>query len=327
MNLTVTKKLLETLNIESDTALSGAEAIEKMAHNEYGLVLMDHIMPDMDGAETTKILRKKGYTPEKLPVILFTANAIEEIRKTASEAQFNDYLPKPISKASLVEILKKWLPEQSELTDNTESHREAYSEQIAKIAGEIKEIDIESALKRVDYKNSILESSIRIMTRSLPEVVEKIDTYLYCNDIQNFTIEVHGAKGSLLNIGANGIAKLAEELEMRSKAGDIDFCVQNLPELNTQLLTLYEKLSKIIEEQDKNSPPKKKGDAGTLKKQIKEVKKHIENFKSDEAVHLIKKLTEHTYGESTDLFLQKLSRLMEEFQYDQAIELITQEKI
>lgn len=330
MNLVVAKKLIENLGVECDTASSGSEAIEKVTGRGYDLILMDHLMPDMDGVETTKTLREKGYTPEKLPIALFTSNAIEDIQEAFTDAKFNDYIPKPIERGALMNLLKKWLPEgkfQDKTNSDASSNKEACSKQIAKVAEEIKEINIEEALKRVDNKSDILESSLKIITRKLPEIVDKMNNSLFGGDIKNFTIEVHGVKGSLMNVGANDIAKLAEELETRSRDQDVDFCRQNLPELSTQLLTLCEKLSKIINSLDNNSTPKKQGDAKALRKQIKEVEKCINDFKIDEATVLLAKMMSCTYGEKTDSFLQKLSRLTEEFEYEKAIELITKEKI
>ncbi len=330
MNLMLAKKLLETLDVECDTASSGTEAIGKITYIKYNLVLMDHLMPEMDGVETTKKLREKGYTPEKLPVILFTANDIDEIQEMIADAQFNDYLPKPLNRVSLEDMLKKWQnggKVKNKPAVNAPDSEKVHCEKIIKAIREIEEIDVESALERVGGDNSILESSLKIMTRGLPEVIEKLNKSFYSGDIANFTIEVHGVKGTLLNIGANGLAEIAGELEKRSRAEDLNFCKQNIHLLNDQLLTLHEKLSKIMDNQSDSSQPKKKGNTGTLKKQIKKLKQYIDDFKGDEAVKLIESMLIYTYSEDTDLFLQKLMRLIEEFQYEQALELIAREKI
>ncbi len=326
INLLITSKLLETFNIKCDTALSGKEAIEKIGCNNYNLVLMDHMMPEMDGVETTKILREQGYTSEILPIVALTGNAADNF----TNSQFNDYISKPIDREIFSNMLKKWLPEkiQGESIDNKQSNIATYSKKIAEIAKNISEIDIDSAIKRMGGNSDIFESSLKILTHRMPETMDKINSYLAAEDIKNFTIEVHGIKGSLMNVGVIEIAKLAEALEERSKNQDIDFCKQNLPELNVQLLTLYEKLSKIIDnEEDNISSFKKEGDIATLRVQIEEINQYIENFEIDEAIDTLKNVMSYTYNKDVGSFLQKLLRFLEEFEYEKAAELIAAEKI
>ena len=110
INLKVAAAYLERHNILADTALSGAEAVIKILKENprYDIVFMDHMMPDMDGIETTRMIRKSGYAD--LPVIALTANALEGVRDMFIDAGLDDFISKPINPAELNNILLRWLP-------------------------------------------------------------------------------------------------------------------------------------------------------------------------------------------------------------------------
>ncbi len=118
MNLSVIENLLKRTGIRIDTALSGRDALTLAANNRYDAVLIDHMMPEMDGIETLKRLRatKEG---KDIPAVALTANAVSGARKIYMEAGFNDYLSKPVDGKKLERMLKKLLPPEK-LTDPSE---------------------------------------------------------------------------------------------------------------------------------------------------------------------------------------------------------------
>lgn len=112
INLKVAEGHLKTYQMQVDTATSGFEAIEKIKNQEYDIVFMDHLMPNMDGIETHQEIRliKKDYI-EKIPVIALTANASSEIKDLFIREGFQDFMSKPIQPNVLREVLLKWLHE------------------------------------------------------------------------------------------------------------------------------------------------------------------------------------------------------------------------
>lgn len=111
MNLKVCVNLLKLMKIKPDTVSSGMEAIESMRKNVYDIVLLDHMMPKMDGIETLKKLQEEGLVPPETVVIALTANAVVGAREMYLEAGFDDYLSKPVDLRALERALKKYLPE------------------------------------------------------------------------------------------------------------------------------------------------------------------------------------------------------------------------
>lgn len=110
INLTVTEGLLEPMQMKIDTALSGKIAIDKISQKHYDLIFMDHMMPELDGVETTRIIRRMHPEYNDVPIIALTANAVDGARNLFLDEGMNDFIPKPIELPVIVEKLKTWLP-------------------------------------------------------------------------------------------------------------------------------------------------------------------------------------------------------------------------
>jgi len=109
-NLIVDQGLLSLLSVHADLAESGREALDKMEKSKYDLVLLDHMMPDMDGEETLRRIKSKtGENFENIPVIALTANAAIGGREEFIKRGFTDYISKPVELEKLKEVLKKYL--------------------------------------------------------------------------------------------------------------------------------------------------------------------------------------------------------------------------
>lgn len=110
INLIVASKLLNKYGIQPLSVQSGAECIEKLKEDsDVDLILMDYMMPEMDGIEATQIIRS---TFEKhIPIVALTADAIAGMDEEFKKAGMDDYLSKPIDIEKLVEILARWLPD------------------------------------------------------------------------------------------------------------------------------------------------------------------------------------------------------------------------
>ena len=107
LNIKVASRMLESYQIEIDTALSGIECIEKIKNSTYDLILLDDMMPKMSGSETLQELKK--IEDFKTKVVVLTANAISGMKEKYLSIGFHDYLAKPIDKLELKRILKTYL--------------------------------------------------------------------------------------------------------------------------------------------------------------------------------------------------------------------------
>ncbi|MCR4793068.1 MAG: response regulator [Lachnospiraceae bacterium] len=112
INRYVAKNLLNLYDIKPACVPSGEHAIKVCGKREFDLVLMDYMMPEMDGIEAMKKIREEYPAYKNIPIIAFTADAVSESRELLLKEGMDDFLPKPVKMSDLEEILKKWLPEE-----------------------------------------------------------------------------------------------------------------------------------------------------------------------------------------------------------------------
>ncbi|MDR2123794.1 MAG: response regulator [Desulfovibrio sp.] len=111
VNLMIAESLLTSYGGEVDTSESGAEAVERVRNGDYDLVFMDHMMPELDGIDATRLIRAlPGEKYARLPVVALTANVVGDVRSMFLHGGMNDFLAKPIAVRELELILQQWLP-------------------------------------------------------------------------------------------------------------------------------------------------------------------------------------------------------------------------
>ncbi|MDR2111005.1 MAG: response regulator [Spirochaetaceae bacterium] len=109
INLDLTQAMLESFGIAVELTQKGQTAIELAGKNRYDIIFMDHMMPEMDGIETTARIRALGGHNKTVPIIALTANVINGAEAMFIENHFNGLLSKPIEFASLNRCLRRWL--------------------------------------------------------------------------------------------------------------------------------------------------------------------------------------------------------------------------
>jgi signal transduction histidine kinase/ActR/RegA family two-component response regulator len=109
INQKVALAMLKNLGYQADIARNGVEAVKAILSQNYDLVLMDCLMPEMDGFEATRCIRGRGDQYARLPIIAMTANAFAEDRDACLAAGMTDYLSKPVREAELRSKLQHWL--------------------------------------------------------------------------------------------------------------------------------------------------------------------------------------------------------------------------
>ena len=113
MNLEVEKKLLIDTQMQIDTVKNGTAALNDTLSYRYDVILMDHLMPEMDGIECLANIRKqRGGLNNHVPVIVLTANAGSDNIEMYRASGFDGYLLKPVSGAQLEEMLLRHIPEE-----------------------------------------------------------------------------------------------------------------------------------------------------------------------------------------------------------------------
>jgi len=113
INLIIAEETLAQYGGKVDLAFSGAKAIELILENNYDVVFMDHMMPEMDGVDVTRAVRAlPGDRFRELPIIALTANVVGDVKDMFIESGMNDFLSKPLEQAEIERVLRKWLPQE-----------------------------------------------------------------------------------------------------------------------------------------------------------------------------------------------------------------------
>ena len=111
LNLQIAEFMLETFEIKAELATSGARALELVQRNNYDIIFMDHMMPEMDGVETTQKIRSLGGFNSRVPIVALTANAVTGAAEMFMKNGFNGFISKPIDNTALASMLVECLPE------------------------------------------------------------------------------------------------------------------------------------------------------------------------------------------------------------------------
>jgi len=247
-NLKVAEGLMLPYKMQIDLRLSGAEAIEAVKANDYDIVFMDHMMPEMDGIEATKRIREMGYG--ELPIIALTANAVSGTKEMFLSNGFNDFLSKPIDIIKMNAILSKWLPKEKQ------------------------EKTTETVLKSESNVNSEVLSTFH---RDGVNKIEEIKKCLETDNYNLYTIYVHALKSASASIGASELSEMAKSLENAGKQHDFAYIKQHNPAFISALEVVLDDISKVL----KKDEPKGSVDFATLKIELNKLKEAIRVFDSD----------------------------------------------
>jgi signal transduction histidine kinase/CheY-like chemotaxis protein len=233
-NLRVAKELMRPYNINIHTCLSGAEAVELVKENRYDLIFMDHMMPGMDGIETTARIRAweaalnpparaNGAPPEHsgIPIVALTANAVSGQREIFLQSGINDFLAKPIDIQKLDDILEKWLPREKQIAApgaEEEIKEEEVKPELIETAPleadiAIAGMDIEKGIRNLGGSPEVYFDILADFSRDVESRSAKIRDALERGDIKLYGTLVHALKGAALSIGALETGELAADLE------------------------------------------------------------------------------------------------------------------
>ena len=228
-NLYVAHGLLSAYQLKIDTSESGFDAIDKIKNGAvYDIIFMDHMMPQMDGLETTRELRKMGYDA---PIVALTANAIVGNEKMFLSNGFDGFISKPIDMRVLNTILNKFIRDRyfKEGTTNTPD-------------------DTGNSENLYSSKNKLLLKSFQRDAIKAVENLQNIERSLYLSvntdiDLKPFITTAHAMKSALGNIGENDKSRFAYEMEVAGINNDKDFITENIENFIDMLESLLDDLS------------------------------------------------------------------------------------
>lgn len=298
LNLVVAKELLKPLRMQIDTAENGLQAVKMVRGSQYDLVLMDHMMPVMDGIEAAKAIRALPEDKyQKLPIIALTANAMVDARKEFLNAGMNGFVAKPIDFARICNQLKLWLPKDLVRDVPKEEAKKLLADDLSdrEIQPEDPQMgfSFEEGVKHCGSKAALMKT-IRIFYRTIDSKANKIEQCLKEGLISDYVIEVHALKSSALLIGAVPLSEAAKELEDYGKQGKTEVLEEKTPDV----LTLYRDLKNILRPYaEKEEDAKKEFSDGEWITALQQIHQCIEQFDLDGVDQIMEQLEEYQVPE------------------------------
>ncbi|MBR6237626.1 MAG: response regulator [Lachnospiraceae bacterium] len=331
VNITITEGLLESTHIQCTHALSGMEAIELIKENEYDIVFMDHMMPEMDGIEATHIIRETIPAAANVPIIALTANVMEGVKDMFISEGMNDFVGKPIEVKTLMSTVRRWIPADkiiesssaASLTGTTDSAGFRSVLLNDKNIVEYACLDYETAIEvlgNVALYNRIVEDYYR----SGADKAKALDAAYKTEDWQDYTIKVHALKSSSRQIGAMELGDMAERLEKAGHEDDLDTINENHAGLMEKFDILLGKLSGYFTDKSDEITPDtaEQADAAVLKELSDRLYAACDELDMDGMEAVKNRMKEYRYPEAVEDIVKQLYKAIDNVDTDECIRLM-----
>ena len=325
-NIKVAQGILSMYQVRVDTAMSGAECLEKLEKNNYHMVLMDQMMPEMDGIETTALIRShKDPGIRRLPVIALTANAISGTREMFLQSGFQEYISKPIALSAMEAVLKKFLPAEIIHYVDRDEEQADYSDVQISIPG----VDPEVGLKNYGGDMGRYLQIIKYIYDDGPGHIQRLKDCLSSKNYRQYVYEAHALKGLMAGIGAAHLSELARLQEYAGRDGKVGVIDRE----GDFLIAQYEKMLEGIRDALE--------DVGMLREEIIPIREEelsweefsnmlhalqgsLELLEQSEASRKLDNLLTYPMDAGLRRQLLEVKRAVADFEYDEALELIRQ---
>ncbi|MBT0586115.1 response regulator [Alteromonas sp. SM 2104] len=212
MNLKLINTWLQNTPVNLTVAISGAEAVALCQSTAFDIILMDVQMPNMDGLQATKMIRKTEHNIGT-PIIAVTAHAFKEEQERLMASGMDDYLPKPIEIGQLVDLINRWC-------ENVEPTPE-----------QIPSFDWELALRRANGSDDAAFELLEAFIQQLPDCIDMIKTAARSKDFETLLQHIHRIHGACCYTGVSRFQALCHDIESDLKQKNMECVLTKIPAL------------------------------------------------------------------------------------------------
>jgi PAS domain S-box-containing protein len=212
---------LKKLGYESDAVANGLEALEALDRIPYGLVLMDCQMPEMDGFEAARVIRKREKDLRHTPIVAMTANALDGDREKCVAAGMDDYISKPVKPQALAQILHRW-------------------------GSAVDLRSLEDLRELVDHDATAFQDLVRQYLSNTENILTGLRTATSAWETAKVEDLAHTLKGSCSHFGAHLLMNLCQQMEASARADRATGARSLLIGLENECIRVREALESII---------------------------------------------------------------------------------
>ena len=323
-NLMVTRSLLKRTAVFVDTAASGEECVHKVRQNVYDLILLDYMMPQMDGIDTIRELKKDVQF--HIPVIALTADVTKGIEQTFLREGFCAYLSKPVMWSKLEDLLMKYLRDDLVfIREDLKEEQKIKDEEFKQLKGQLKENDIkiEEGLRLLDGDFMQYRKLMEFFTEYQEEYMRQMQQLMTQKEVKvdEITRMMHTLKSNAKAIGAIHLYEIAKEMEDRGKQKDMEYIMSAYDLLKLEWRRVF-KASREFIEQTKNvlfDQKKEEEKDKQSKEEIKEkLKIFITRYQAKEAKEQIQYYRKGKISEEERNILKEMEIRIDQLDFDEA---------
>ncbi|MFZ0484767.1 MAG: response regulator, partial [Desulfobacterales bacterium] len=259
INQTLATKLLETRGHRVILASNGVEAVEAFKNGDFDLILMDIQMPEMDGFEATREIRKlETGDPQpspiinhqssihSIPIIAMTAHAMMGDREKCIDAGMDDYVSKPINPEALFSIINKV----ARKSQGAKAQKRTQPSQGSKTFSPTT-FDLSGALETVLGSKDLFREIAGLFLENCSDYIARIKKGIAENDGGILEREAHSLKGAIGNFGAREAYEVADRLEKLGKEGEMAAAAERFSNLERALNQFVSEMKIVLQEMKK----------------------------------------------------------------------------
>ena len=320
-NQEIALAILEGAGIVVEIANNGKKAVEAVQKSCFDAVLMDIQMPEMDGYEATRMIRKDSKF-ESLPIIAMTAHAMKGDEEKCLEAGMDGYISKPISQDRLFHTIWKLVERQKKTPCPSEP--KAIDVTLAETRGlpeKLPGINIQEALSALNIDKDVFRHILIGFLKNNKESANKIRNAFDKKDWESLVHLAHSLKGSAGSIGADKLYKAAMDLEIASKEAAVKSPALSLiDELDTSLGEVLRSLQTLFDARESEAlcVGSDSLDKPKLKQELRQLADALKMADPEVIRRQMKKVMEHAENSA----LQELESRINNYDYDEALETI-----
>ncbi|MBR6486175.1 MAG: response regulator, partial [Lachnospiraceae bacterium] len=341
VNQKVLSGMLAKFDVKVKTASSGRSCLEILKDEEFNMVLLDQLMPEMDGIETLRRIRMMPGRNNRMPVLCITAELGRDVGERLIESGFDDYIAKPVKDYHLERLLKKYLPDDMAVII-TEQADDAADKQSGSAAagggtaeneppiGDPLSIDMDRGIENVGGLKDVYLSVLNTYYQEGLGKWKDVPNQFIEGDIKLFTTNVHALKSSSASVGAYNISELFKKLEYAGKDSNIEYIEKNLDECLEYFRELLDKVKNMLIEEgafeDADTP-----DEGLLDLEesaleielVKELQQALNNVNLKRCEEILREISANNYGSDINGTIKQMKDAYEIFDYRKVKELLS----
>jgi CheY-like chemotaxis protein len=310
-NIYVASGLMAPYGLKIDSAASGHATIEKVKEGlEYDIIFMDHMMPEMDGVEATKILRDMGY---RLPIVALTANAVTGQANTFLENGFDDFISKPINLMVLNAVLNRLIRDRQRPEVVAEARRQAKEKKAP-------QQQAAAAHPFPAVSPQFAEIFVRDASKSLAALEAIVAKSTFSDaDLHNYTIYVHGMKSALANIGNGDLSDAALRLEQIGRLGNVALIPMETPPFLSALRAFVDELASSAKAEGDRAEA---GDAAVLREKLLKITEACRDLDENAADAILAELTRSSWPQPAKELLDTITDHLLHSNFDEIAEAV-----